>query len=184
MSEQLHQIGLRIKELREIAGLPVENLADEFGIPPDTYQLYESGTEDIPVGILLEIARKFSVDLNEILTGESPRLHAYSLVRKGKGMSVERRRPYGYQSLAYNFLHKKAEPFLVTVNTESDEALVPTNTHPGQEFIYVIEGTVKVIVGKHELVLNEEDSLFFDSGLEHGMKALNGKPARFLAIIL
>jgi quercetin dioxygenase-like cupin family protein len=48
----------------------------------------------------------------------------------------------------------------------------------------VIEGTVKVIVGKHELVLNEEDSLFFDSGLEHGMKALNGKPARFLAIIL
>ncbi len=56
MSEQLHQIGLRIKELREIAGLPVENLADEFGISPDTYRLYESGTEDIPVGILLEIA--------------------------------------------------------------------------------------------------------------------------------
>jgi transcriptional regulator with XRE-family HTH domain len=184
MSEQLHQIGLRIKELREIAGLPVQNLADEFGISPDTYRLYESGTEDIPVGILLEIARKFSVDLNEILMGEAPRLHAYCLVRKGKGMSVERRRQYGYQSLAYNFLHKKAEPFLVTVNTESDEALVPMNAHPGQEFNYVIEGTVKVIVGKHELVLNEGDSLFFDSGLEHGMKALTGKPARVLAIIL
>ena len=184
MSEQLHQIGLRIKELREISGLPVENLAAEFGITADKYRLYESGAEDIPVGILLEIARKFSVDLNEIVAGEAPRLHAYCLVRKGKGISVERRSQYGYQSLAYNFLHKKAEPFLVTVNAESDEAMVPMNAHPGQEFNYVIEGTVKVIVGKHELVLNEGDSLFFDSGLEHGMKALNGKSARFLAIIL
>lgn len=184
MSEQLHQIGARIKYLREISGLPVESLADDFGVSPDTYQSYESGTEDIPVGILLEIARKFNVDLNEILKGEAPRLHAYCLVREGKGISIERRKQYGYQSLAYNFLHKKAEPFLVTVDPAADEARVPMNTHPGQEFNYVIEGTVKVIVDKHELVLNAGDSLFFDSGLEHGMKALGGKPARFLAIIL
>ncbi len=89
-----------------------------------------------------------------------------------------------YQSLANNFLHKKAEPFLVTVNPDSDEAPVPMNAHPGQEFNYMIEGTIKLIVDKHELVLNEGDSLFFDSGLQHGMKALNGKPAKFLAIIL
>jgi transcriptional regulator with XRE-family HTH domain len=184
MSEQLNQIGSRIKELRDISGLPVEKLAEEFGIHLGTYRLYESGTEDIPIGLLLEIARKFNVDLNEILTGEAPRLHAYCLVRKGKGISVERRRQYGYQSLAYNFLHKKAEPFLVTVDPDSDIAPVPMNAHPGQEFNYVIEGSVKLIVDKHELVLNEGDSLFFDSGLEHGMKALNGKPCRFLAIIL
>jgi transcriptional regulator with XRE-family HTH domain len=182
--EQLHQIGTRIKELREISDLSVETLADEFGVSPDTYRLYEIGTEDIPVGILLEIARKFNVDLNEILMGEAPKLHAYCLVRKGKGLSVERRSQYIYQSLANNFLHKKAEPFLVTVNPDSDEAPVPMNAHPGQEFNYMIEGTIKLIVDKHELVLNEGDSLFFDSGLQHGMKALNGKPAKFLAIIL
>lgn len=184
MLEQLYQIGFRIRELREISGMTVETLAEEFGIPVETYRLYESGTEDIPVGFLLEIARKFNVELNEIIAGEAPRLHAYCLVRNGKGINVERRSQYRYQSLAYNFSHKKAEPFLVTVDVASDDASVPVNAHQGQEFIYMIEGTLKVIVDKQELLLNEGDSLFFDSGLQHGMKALYGKPARFLAIIL
>jgi len=58
------------------------------------------------------------------------------------------------------------------------------NSHPGQEFNYVIEGVLKVIINGHEIILNEGDSLFFDSGAKHGMKAMNGKPAKFLAIIL
>jgi transcriptional regulator with XRE-family HTH domain len=184
MSEQLHQIGSRIRELREISGFEAEKFAKDLGISPETYRAYEGGSIDIPVGILIDIARRFGVDLNEIVAGEAPKLHEYCLVRKGKGVSVERRSQYSYKNLAYNFLHKKAEPFLVTVAPVPDEIPAPMNVHPGQEFNYVIEGEVKVILGSHELVLAEGDSLFFDSGLKHGMKALNGKPARFLAIIL
>jgi quercetin dioxygenase-like cupin family protein len=58
------------------------------------------------------------------------------------------------------------------------------NSHPGQEFNYVIEGTLKVIINGNEIILNEGDSLFFDSGANHGMKAMNNKTAKFLAIIL
>jgi transcriptional regulator with XRE-family HTH domain len=184
MPEQIKQIAVRIKELREIAGLTVETLAQEFHIEPAVYRDYESGAADIPVSILFNISRKFNVDLTEILTGGMPHLHEYCLVRKGRGPSAERRENYMYQSLAYNYVHKRAEPFLVMVPADSGDAPFPLNSHPGQEFNYVLNGTLKVIINKHEIILNEGDSLFFDSGFSHGMKAIGGKPARLLAVIV
>jgi quercetin dioxygenase-like cupin family protein/DNA-binding XRE family transcriptional regulator len=184
MSEKIKNIASRVKELREIAGVSPETLAHEFNIPRETYLEYESGAVDIPVSFLYKIAHKFSVELTDLLTGESPRLHLYALTRKGKGISVERRKQYKYQSLAYNFIHKKAEPFLVTVEPGSAGETVSSNSHSGQEFNYVLEGTLKIIINDHELVLNEGDSLFFDASCNHGMQALNNKPVRFLAIIV
>ncbi len=182
MSDQIKLIAARIKELREISGVSLETLSKEFNISKETYQEYESGNKDIPVSFLYEIANRFGVELTAILTGEVPKLHTYALVRKGKGVSVERRKEYKYQNLAYNFAHKKAEPFLVSVEPEEDEP-IHFNSHPGQEFNYVLEGTLKIIVDGHELVLNEGDSLYFDSGYNHGMKAMGNKTAKFLAII-
>lgn len=184
MSEQIKLIAQRIRELREISGISLEDLAKEFDISSELYQQYESGSVDIPVSFLYEVANKFHVELTAILTGEGPRLHTYSLVRKGKGISVERRKEYKYQNLAYNFIHKKAEPFLVTVEPNDENTPVAYNTHHGQEFNYVIEGTLKVVINDHELILNEGDSLFFDANCKHGMKALHGKTAKFLAIII
>lgn len=184
MSEQIKEIAARISDLREISGLSIETVAEEFGISQDLYQEYEGGTVDIPVSFLYKVAHKFKVDLTEILTGASPKLHTYCLVRKDKGVSMERREQYKYQSLAYNFVHKKADPFMVTVEPELEDSPVHFNTHPGQEFNYVLAGSLQVIIGGHELILNEGDSLFFDSGTPHGMKALDGRAAKFLAIIL
>jgi transcriptional regulator with XRE-family HTH domain len=181
---ELKQVATRIRELREIAGVSAETLAKQFNIPLEEYLQYESGNTDIPVSVLFEIASKFNVELTAILTGENPHLHTYSLVRKGKGVGVERRKDYSYESLASNFIHKKAEPFLVTVEPEPEDAPLHLNSHPGQEFNYVLKGELRIVVDKHEVVLQEGDSLFFDSGCGHGMKALNGQPAQFLAIIL
>jgi transcriptional regulator with XRE-family HTH domain len=183
MPEQIEQIAQRIKELREIAGIPAETVAREFNVEPELYCEYESGKVDIPISVLFNIARKFNVELTEILTGGAPRLHEYCLVRKGKGVGVERRKDYSYQSLAYNYAHKQAEPFFVTVPPSPEDAPFPLNSHSGQEFNYVISGALKIIINKHEIVLNEGDSLFFDSKFEHGMKAIGGKPAQFLAIV-
>ena len=184
MSDQIKQIAARIKELREISGISIEDLAKEFKITAETYQEYESGNKDIPVSFLYEISNKFNVELTAILTGGGPKLHTYALVRKGKGISVDRRKQYKYQNLAYNFIQKKAEPFLVSVEPDAENAPMHFNSHPGQEFNYVLEGSLKIIINEHELVLNEGDSLYFDSGASHGMKALDNKPAKFLAIIL
>ena len=165
MSEQIRQIAQRIRELREISGLSMESLAKEFKISVEQYEQYESGDVDIPVSFLYEAANKFNVELTAILTGEGPKLHTYSLVRKGKGLNVERRKQYKYQNLAFNF------------------APIHYNSHPGQEFNYVLEGTLKVSINGHDIILSEGDSLFFDSNANHGMKAMNNQTARFLAII-
>lgn len=184
MSDQIKQIAARIKDLREIAGLSVETLAGDLGVTAETYRQYESGSIDIPVGFLYELSNKFRVELTAILTGEDPRLHTYCLVRKDKGISVDRKNPYKYLSLAYNFANKKAEPFCVSVDPSEDNAPIHFSSHPGQEFNYVLEGTLMIYIDGHQLILNEGDSLYFDSGCSHGMKALGGKKARFLAIIL
>jgi mannose-6-phosphate isomerase-like protein (cupin superfamily) len=181
MIEDLKQISRRMKEIREINGISIETLAKEFSINIDVYKKYESGESDIPIGVLYQLGNKFNIDLTAIITGEEPKMKIYSLVRKGNAPSVDRRKDYNYVDLGYNFINKKAETFLVSV--DADKSPVKLNSHDGQEFTYVLEGSLKAVIDKYELELGEGDSLYFDSGYEHGFRSQNGKPAKFLAII-
>jgi mannose-6-phosphate isomerase-like protein (cupin superfamily) len=184
MSDKIKQVALRIKALREIAGVGAEALARELNIPVETYLNYESGKTDIPVSFLLEFSHKFNAELTSLLTGEEPRLHQYCLVRKGKAPTVDRRKEYNYFDLAYNFIHKKAEVFFIKVDPHPESVKRKYYSHPGQEFTYVLEGTLKIVLDGHEVVLEKGDSLYFDSGKAHAMIAMRKKPAKFLAVIL
>lgn len=183
MSEQVKQIALRLKELREIQGFSAQSLAKELNVDTQTYLDYEKGDTDIPVSFLYDAASKLKVDLTSLLTGQQPKLQMYSYVKKGEGFDVERSKQYKYKNLAYNFQNKKAEPFLVTVEALSDDAPISLNAHPGQEMDYVLEGTIIIKVGESTITLNEGDTLYYDSNYPHGMKAVGDKPAKFLAII-
>ncbi|HNW56461.1 MAG TPA: XRE family transcriptional regulator [Bacteroidales bacterium] len=180
-TEQIKQIAERIREIREISDISTEALAAKLGITTETYTEYESGNTDIPVGIVFKISELFNIELSVLLGGDNPKLRIFTVVRSGKGLKLERRKQYKYESLAYNFIHKKAEPFMVTVDPK--ETLMEFHSHPGQEFNYVVSGKMMTVIEGHEIILNEGDSVYFDSGYEHAMKALNNEPVRFLAII-
>jgi mannose-6-phosphate isomerase-like protein (cupin superfamily) len=184
MTEQIKQIASRIRELREISDLSPEQLASALDIDINVYKDYETGQIDIPVSFLYTVAQHFNIELAALLTGENPRLKVYSVVRKGKGLSVERRKEYKYESLAFNFINKAIEPFMVTVDPDPENTPIHYNAHPGQEFNYVMKGSMKIIIDGHEIELEEGDSIYFDSSHNHAMKALHGKPAKFLAIII
>src|SRR5450759_3863537 len=184
MTEQIKQIAERIKEIREISGISAETLAGKLGISTDQYLNYESGNTDIPVGIIFKISELFNVELSVMLGGDNPRLHIYGIVRNGKGLKLERQKQYKYENLAYNFIHKKAEPFMVTIDPDPEKQPKEFNSHPGQEYNYVIEGSMMINIDGHEIILNEGDSIYFNSGYKHIMKALNNKQVRFLAIVL
>ncbi len=184
MKEQIQLIASRIKELREIAGISAESFAQELQVEIGLFLSFESGEVDIPVGFLYKVAQRFDMELLALLRGDEPKLHVYSVVRKGKGLKVDRRIPYQYENLAYNFVHKKAEPFVVTVEADTTHIDAVFNSHPGQEFNYVLEGTLMVVVDGHEIILSEGDSIYFDSSYQHSMKAMNGAVARFLAVII
>ncbi|HPA87875.1 MAG TPA: XRE family transcriptional regulator [Bacteroidales bacterium] len=184
MTEQIRQIGARIRELRDISGITAKELAAKLGLPEELYVRYESGEADIPVGVLFEISEMFNVELSVLLGGEGPKLHVFGIVRKGKGLKLERRQQYKYESLACNFIHKKAEIFMVTIDPKPADTLLDFNSHPGQEFNYVIKGSMMTIIDGHEIILNEGDSIYFDSGCNHAMKALNNEQVKFLAMVL
>lgn len=184
MTEQIKQIAERIKEIREISGISAESLATKLGLSADVYLKYESGNTDIPVGVIFEISELFHIELSVMLGGDTPKLRIYGVVRKGKGLKLERRKQYMYESLADNFIHKKAEPFMVTIDPQSENSLMEFNSHPGQEFNYVLKGTMMTIIDGHEITLFEGDSIYFDSSYKHSMKALNNQQVKFLAIVL
>jgi len=184
MTDQIQLIAARIKELRGISGISAESFAAELKVEAELLRSYESGQTDIPVGFLIRVAHRFDMELSALLRGDQPKLHIYSVVRKGKGLSVDRRKQYTYENLAWNFVQKKVEPFIVTVIPYQEGRTPEFNAHPGQEFNFVVEGSLMVIVDGHEIVLNEGDSIYFDSGYQHAMMALNNEKARFLAIII
>lgn len=183
MTDEIKAIGDRIRGLRDTFNVTAARLASECGISEKELSSYEKGESDIPVGALYSIAKRFRVELTTLLTGDEPHLRNYCLTRRDSGVTVNRRLDYQYKSLAYTFAGRKAEPFLVTVEPKGDAEEVHVNTHNGQEFNYVLSGKLLVRLDGNDLVLGEGDSLFYDSTIPHGMKALDGASARFLACI-
>lgn len=179
MNEQIAQIAARIREMREILDISPEGAAGSVGIPTGVYLDYESGKTDIPIGVLYGLAAEFRVDPTELLTGDGPRMDSYTLVRKGQGIRVERYAGYAFSALAFNFKNRDMDPMIVTLTKNDKAELV---THSGQEFNYVLEGSIKVVIGRNEFVLEEGDSIYFDPAIPHGQRAVSDE-ARFLTVI-
>ncbi|MDR1522893.1 MAG: XRE family transcriptional regulator [Endomicrobium sp.] len=179
----LKQIGMRIKAIREIAGLSAEAFSKSISLDVETFVKYEEGSLDIPITVLSAIASKYNIELTALLTGQEPHLKALSVVKKGEGITVNRMKEYKYQDLAYEFVGKKAEVFLVKIEP-SFQPQKHSYSHRGQEFNYVLEGTVKfVFVGK-EYILEVGDCVYFDSGHDHSVFTIGGAHAKLLAVIL
>ena len=183
MDEQIKQIGERLRGLRDVLDISVEEIAALCGITVDRYEKMENGETELSVANLQKIAKKYGISLDVLMFGEEPKMSSYFLTRKGQGKSVERRKAYQYESLASGFRGRKADPCIVTVEPKDANAPKEMNSHSGQEFNMVLEGTMELTIGTKSLVLNEGDSIYFDATHPHGMRTLNDKPVRFLAII-
>lgn len=183
MSDQIKQIAERLRGLRDVLELTPEEVAESCHLTVEEYLDMESGETDISVSVLQQIARKYGIALDVLMFGEEPKMNTYFLTRCGAGVSVERTKAYKYQSLASGFRGRVADPFLVTVEPKPDDTPIHFNSHEGQEFNLVIEGRMLLTLNGKELILNPGDSLYFNSSIPHGMKALDGKTVKFLAII-
>ena len=184
MSDTVKQVAMRIQDLREISDYTVEEMAKVLNVPVEEYRRYESGEVDMPISFLVKIGEEFHVDMTELLTGEAPRLNVLSVTRAGKGqVETNCHDQYVYKNLAYNFIHRKIEPMYVTVPPEANKTLVP-NSHDGQEFDYILSGTMHIIIGKNDVVLHPGDSVYYDSRTPHAMEAVGNEPVQFLAIVI
>ena len=179
----VREIAMRLHGIREATGLSPEALAEASGVTVQDVLAFESGDREIPVSYLYEVAKACGVDLTALLTGDEAHLQAYSLVRDGQGLSVDRRKAYKYQALAYRFHKPAMEPFLVTVPPK-EESEMEFNRHLGEEFIYMLRGKLEVRLGDDVLTLEPHDSLYISSRTPHAMRGLDGAEAEFLDVII
>ena len=186
MDTKILEIAQRIKELREILEISVDEMASATDTAPAEYQTLESGEQDFNFTFLHKCAERFGVDIVELLTGENPHLSFFTVTRKGEGVALNRRSGFHYQHMAHNLKNKLCEPFVVTAlySEEDQNKPIPLSTHEGQEFDYVLNGTLKVRVEDHVVVLREGDSIMYDSSHSHGMIAVDGCNCTFIAIVI
>lgn len=184
MDQEIRMIAMRIAGLRDACDFSIEEMAETIGITPEEYIEYENGQKDFTFSQLFRLAHKFSVDITDILTGDTPKLHGVSFIRSGEGVSFERSREYHYQHLAFDFKDKLAEPFLVVKEYDGKEDPEIFDRHHGQEFDYLLEGCLKVVIAGVEYVMYPGDSIYYDSSKPHGMKAIGGQTAKFIAVVI
>ena len=184
MKDKINQIAARIKELRTVTGLTVEEMAARTGTTVEEYEQCEAGNRNLSVAFLYHCTLSFGVDLGDLLEGKSPKLRQYALTRKGGGQRIEEAHNMIGFNLASGFRNRIALPLYMELNYNGDEETIELVTHEGQECDIVIRGHMKIRIGDKTEVLGPGDCIYFDSGTPHGMIAVNGEDCAFYAIVL
>lgn len=181
MEQKIRELTDRIRELREVCGYTKEELAKELGIDEKLYEEYETEGENIPINVIFQIANKFKVDFNELLSGESGKIDTYQVVRNGEGMKADRYPGYHFKDLAYRYSHKIMQPLLVTLDPSKE--IADLVSHSGQEFNMVLVGSMKLTFDQKEIILNKGDCVYFNPMHKHGQSCVGTEPAVFLTVI-
>lgn len=182
----IKEVAQRIRLLREDCDLTMQEMAEATGRTVAEYAAQESGEQDLSFTFLYKCAKVLGVDVIELLTGETPHLKGYSLVREGDGLSIKRRAGFEYLHKAPNLQNKLAEPFVVTAPYLEEEQDKPIHLsyHKGMELDYIISGHLRFAYEDHIEEVGPGDTLMYDSGRGHGMIAIGGEPCVFLAIVM
>ena len=185
-ANQLMDIAMRIRDMREILGYSMQKMAELTEVSEAVYRQYESGTVDLPFTFLHKCAKVFGVEITVLLEGHSAKLSGYTVTRRGKGLVTASEDGITIQDMAPMFRKKLATPYWVTYkySAELQDQPIHTTTHTGQEFDLVIKGAMRIKVGDHEEILREGDSIFYKSSTPHGMIAIDGQDCVFLSMIM
>lgn len=180
-------VGAKLKRYRETMNMSLEILSRESGVPEQMIREIEEHKISPPLGTLARIAKALNIKVGRFFE-EGPR-KAYSLVRRDEGGYISKFQGRNMESMGVEYLslgfekrERLMEPFLVTLTEESMRHDKVSLTHPGEEFIYIIEGEIEFeIMGRTE-ILRKGDSAYFDSSMPHAIKIASGKIAVYLAI--
>ncbi|MBO5298737.1 MAG: AMP-binding protein, partial [Clostridia bacterium] len=186
MDFNLKEVAGRIKDLREAKGYTAAQLAKLCGVSLEDYNLLEAGESDFSFTFIYKCAKACDVEVVDILEGRSSTLTSFAITRKGEGLQIVKKKGFVYNNLAPKFRDKLAEPFLVKFPYLEEEQNTPIklNSHNGQEFDVIVKGSLKVQVGNNVDVLNEGDSIFYNSLIPHGMIAVSEGGCEFHAVVL
>ena len=185
-NEKLVEVAKRIREMREISGFSVEEMAEKTEVSVTEYKAYENGTEDFPFTFIHKCALAFGLGITDILEGESARLKSYTVTRRGGGRQTAEEEGISIVNVAPMFKNKIAEPYFCKYdyNESLQNKPIHLTKHAGQEFDFVLSGKMKIQIGNNFEELAAGDSIYYNSSTPHGMIAIDGADCKFIAIIL
>ena len=186
MEYKLREVAGRIRELREISGFTVEEMARRTDVSVEEYIACESGSRNLSIAFLYRCVLIFGVDMGDLLEGRSPTLRSYALTRRGEGQRIEEAHHMVGYNLAAGFRNRIALPLYMEIKYRDGAEYedIELVTHEGQECDIVIRGHMKIQIGSKTEILHAGDCIYYDSATPHGMIAVQGEDCAFYAIVL
>jgi len=184
--KKLH-IGKKIRELRKKAGLVLQDISNQTGLSKPLLSQIEKEVISPPIATLLKISKALNVNIGFFFQDNDPE-EKVVLVRKDESKVIDSRyfgreeSGYYYEALAYKKPKKYMEPFLVEFKRQNADKLTYFS-HEGEEFIYLLEGTLEFRTENQQYVLHPGDSLYFESSIPHAYRALERRNAKALTVV-
>ncbi|MFF2780500.1 helix-turn-helix domain-containing protein [Streptomyces sp. NPDC058052] len=167
----LTEVGPRLRRVRRDRGVTLADLSASTGISVSTLSRLESGQRRPSLELLLPLARAHQVPLDELVGAPpvgDPRVRARPIVRHGRTMYPLTRQPGGLQ--AYKVVQEKA--------SEQPDPRV----HEGYEWLYVLSGKLRLVLGEHDVVLAAGEAAEFDTRVPHWFGPTADGPVEFLSL--
>ena len=181
------RVGEKIKQLREKKGLSLKEVADATGFSTALLSQVENHLVSPSLGSIIKLAKALEVRVGDFF-GETQG-EPFAIVRKDERKKISRFASkegvsygYSYESLGFEKRNRRMEPFIVTLEPATLKTS-KTSAHEGEEFIFVLEGEMEVILGDHTDILFPGDSIYYDSNIPHRIQCHQDKGTRILAVL-
>ncbi|MDR0744969.1 MAG: XRE family transcriptional regulator [Mediterranea sp.] len=181
-------VGEKIRGLREAKAITTEELAERSGLAVEQVERIENNIDLPSLAPLIKIARVLGVRLGTFLDDNNEigpavcRKQDTSDTISFSNNATQSRKHMIYHSLSKSKADRHMEPFIIDV-APSEETHFILSSHEGEEFIMVMEGTMEISYGKNKYILEEGDSIYYDSIVPHHVHAFEGKAAKILAVV-
>jgi len=183
-------IGGKIISIRESRNLTIDEVAERSGVSREQIERIENDIEIPSLAPLIKIARVLGVRLGTFLDDQTELGPVISRAKDDKDRNAIRftneykvaRNHMEYYSLSQDKAGRHMEPFLIDI-APSGQADFSLSTHEGEEFIYVLEGTVEIIYGKKAYLLETGDSIYYDSIVAHHVHTPDNISAKILGVV-
>jgi transcriptional regulator with XRE-family HTH domain len=182
--ESLH-IGEKIRQVREKQDLTLEQLAEKTGFTVSLLQQIEAEEITPPLGTVMRLSKALNTVMSTIISSEGPD-QQYCIQRvadqKTAPLPHGKTSDHNYIPLSAALRDRHMDAFIVKLNPVSHKTLAPA-VHEGEEFIYVLDGEVKAVIGNREEVLGIGDTIYLKSTASHIVTTNTDQPAMILAVL-
>ncbi|WP_030606756.1 helix-turn-helix domain-containing protein [Streptomyces sclerotialus] len=173
LDQALEAVGPRLRALRRQREITLADLSETTGISVSTLSRLESGARRPNLELLLPLAKAHGVTLDELVdappTGD-PRIHLRPVTHHGMTMLPLTRRAGGIQA------------YKLVIPADSARREPDPKTHEGYEWLYVLNGRLRVVLGEHDLVLAPGEAAEFDTRVPHWFGSADEEPVEFLSL--